>query len=188
MKKTIIITILILVGTIGVAAQASGTYSRPNAETRFKRYLLSAGGPYAIGAAAAGSAFGTMVDYPKEWGRSADGFGRRFASNFGKNAAASSIVYVIDEAAKLDSHFYKSKKRDFGSRVANAVLSTFTARTASGKRTIGISRIAGSYGGDMLAKELWYPSRYRWRDGFTGGTISIGINVMTNLIREFVGK
>ena len=177
MKKTIIITILILVGTIGVAAQASGTYSRPNAETRFKRYLL-----------AAGSAFGTMVDYPKEWGRSANGFGRRFVSNIGKNAAASSIVYVIDEAAKLDSHFYKSKKRDFGSRVANAVLSTFTARTASGKRTIGISRIAGSYGGDMLAKELWYPSRYRWRDGFTGGTISIGINVMTNLIREFVGK
>lgn len=188
MNRSIIAIALILFGSFIAAAQATGTYSRPNAETRLKRFVLSAIGPYAIGSAVAGSAFGTMIDYPKEWGRTGNGFGRRFASNLGKNVAASSIVYVIDEAARLDSHYYKSRKRDVGSRVANALLSTFTARTASGRRTFGVSRIVGSYGADMLAKEIWYPSRYRWHDGLSGGTISIGINMMTNLIREFVGK
>lgn len=98
------------------------------------------------------------------------------------------MIYGIDEAFKLDSHFYRSKKRDVGSRVANAFLSTVTARTTSGKRTIGVPRIIGTYTANVIAAEAWLPPRYNWKDGIKSGTISLGVNSLFNLVKEFAFK
>ena len=70
---------------------------------------------------AASSGFSTIRNEPEEWERSSKGFGKRFASSFGKNVIRNTAIYGIDEALKIDSHFYRSKKRDFGSRVGNAI-------------------------------------------------------------------
>ena len=121
-----------------------------------------------------GAGFSTAVDSPKEWGRTWDGFGKRVASNFGRNAIRSTAIYALDESLKLDSHFYQSEKRDVGSRVANAFVSTVTARKPSGKRVLGVPRIAATYTSDVIASELWYPARYDWKDGMRNGTISSG--------------
>lgn len=98
------------------------------------------------------------------------------------------MIYGIDEALKLDSHYYRSKKSDFGSRAGNALASTFTARTSSGKRTVGISRIVGTYTANVIASEVWLPRRYDWKDGMKSGTISLGVNSLFNLVKEFAFK
>ncbi|HMT09327.1 MAG TPA: hypothetical protein PKA82_15090, partial [Pyrinomonadaceae bacterium] len=116
------------------------------------------------------------------------GFARRVGSNFGKNVIRNTTIYAMDEALKLDSHYYRSTKRDVGSRLGNAVASTFTARTQSGKRTIGAPRIIGTYAANVIAAETWYPRGYDWKDGMKSGTISLGVNSMINIFREFVFK
>jgi hypothetical protein len=195
MIKTILVCLSVLGISSAINAQTpapsngnQAAYVRPNAETRFKRYVNDTVGPYAWVGIVTGAGFSTAVDSPKEWGRTWDGFGKRVASNFGRNAIKSTAIYALDESLKLDSHFYLSEKRDVRSRVANAFVSTVTARKPSGKRVLGVPRIAATYTSDVIASELWYPARYDWKDGMRNGTISLGVNSMVNLLREFVLK
>lgn len=169
-------------------AQTQQTYTRPNSERRFKRYVNGVFGPYALLGIAAGAGISTATNEPEEWGKKAEGFGRRVASNFGKNVIKETVVYGLDEALKLDSGFYRSQQRDTGSRVKNALLSTVTARKPNGKRVVGIPRLVGTYTSQIIAAETWYPSRYDYKDGLRNGTISLGINAAFNLFREFVFK
>lgn len=181
------------VSVLTVAAQSAATtnqasYVRPPSDKRLKRYVNDTVGPFAWVGVAASSGVSTIRNEPEEWGKSAKGFGKRFASTFGKNVIRNTAIYGIDEALKIDSHFYRSKKRDVGSRAGNAIASTFTARTASGKRTVGVSRIVGTYTASIIAAEAWYPPRYNWKDGMKSGTISLGANAAFNLVREFIFK
>ena len=191
MKKFVFINILILSVCAGAMAQAGGTaanYTRPDADKRFKRFVNDTVGPFAWVGVGASAAFSTAADTPKEWGRTTEGFGRRFASNFGKTVIRNTVIYGMDEAFKLDSHYYRSTKRDAGSRVKNAFLSTVTARTAKGKRTIGLPRIIGTYSANMIATQVWYPARYDWKEGVKTGSISLGVNALFNLVKEFAFK
>lgn len=197
MKFILFLHILFILGCVAVSAQTvnndpttatSAVYSRPSPDVRFKRFVNDTVGPFAWVGVGAGAAFATAGNSPKEWGRTSEGFGRRFASNFAKTVMRNTVIYGMDEVLKLDSHYYRSTKRNVGSRVTNALLSTVTARTASGKRTIGIPRIVGTYSANMIAAEAWYPSRFHWKDGFRTGSISLSVNALFNLVKEFAFK
>lgn len=169
------------------SAQTSA-YTRPTAEKRFKRYVNSVIGPYALVGTTFSAGIATATNEPEEWGKKWEGFGRRFASNLGRNAIGNTTTYALDEALKLDSTFYRSQKRDAGSRIKNAFLSTVTARKPNGKRIIGIPRLVGTYTGHIVAAEAWFPPRFDYKDGLRSGTISLGVNSAINLLREFVFK
>jgi hypothetical protein len=163
-------------------------YERPDPAERRKKYLNSLVGPAALARIAATSAFGTIRNRPEEWGKNAEGFGRRFASGLGENAIRQSFVFGLDEALKVDSGFYRSKKRGLRSKISNAVVSTFTARNAKGKRVVGVPRIVGAFAAPVIAREAWYPDRFTYRDGLRSGAISLGINAAVNLFRELIKK
>jgi hypothetical protein len=127
-----------------------------------------------------------ITETPPEWKQNGTGFARRFGSNFGEQVISETITFGLEETFKLDSKFYKSKKKDFGSRVKNAFLSSFTARTPSGKRVFNPSRIAGRYTANIIATETWYPERYSYKDGLRQGTRGIGFNIGLNFLREFI--
>lgn len=163
-------------------------YTRPNAEVRFKRYLNDTVGPVGLVRTFAPAAVNTWRNSPEEWGKGWKGFGKRSASNFGRNFLERSAMYGLDEALKLDSHYYRAKGKSTGARIRNAVISPVTARTVSGKRVIGIPRLAGTYAASIVAAETWYPNRFDWKDGVRSGTISLGVSVGFNLLKEFVWK
>ncbi len=166
----------------------TNAYVRPDAKTRFKRYVNNTLGVGALIGSTFSAGIGTAANEPEEWKGNFEGFGRRFASNMGRGAIRETAVYGLDEALKLDSHFYRSEKKDVGSRVKNALLSTVTARKTNGKRTIGVSRLVGTYSASVIAAEAWYPKRFDYKDGLQSGTISLGINAAFNLFREFIWK
>lgn len=163
-------------------------YVRPDSNTRFKRYLNSMFGPEALFKAVANAGISTARDTPREWGPHWDGFGKRVASNLGTGIISSSVRHGLDETFKLDSHFYRSQKRDTKSRVKNALSSPFLTRTAEGKRVFGFPRIVGTYTGHIVAAEVWFPKRYNVGNGLKGGTISLGMSAVYNLVREFIKK
>jgi hypothetical protein len=163
-------------------------YVRPDAKTRLRRFVNETAGPVAIARQVGRAGISTWQNNPAEWGSKWDGFGKRVASNFGKNLIEQTTVYGLDEALKLDSHYYRSSKRDFRSKITNALISPVTARNARGKRVIGIPRIVGNYTSTIVAAETWYPQRYNWKDGVRNGTISYGFGAAFNLLKEFVWK
>jgi hypothetical protein len=163
-------------------------YKRPDSKTRFKRYVNGMFGPVALGKTVVSAGYGTWRNSPEEWGDKWEGFGRRVASSLGKSVIKQTTTYGLDEAFKLDSHYYRSEKKDFGSKLSNALLSTVTARNAKGKKVFGFPRIAGTYTSSIIAAEVWYPARYDWKDGVKSGTVSLGLNAAFNVFKEFVWK
>jgi len=165
---------------------APNGYVRPTGKQRFKSYIKSMFGPAALATRVGKSGFYTWTNSPEEWGDTWEGFGRRFASSTGTSIIKNSTMFGLDEVLKVDSRFYRSKKRDIGSRVKNALLTTVTSRRPDGSRTIGIPKIAGTYAASIIAAEAWYPDRYNWKNGLRGGTFSLGFNAGWNLLKEFV--
>lgn len=172
----------------GRSSQQQNTYVRPSQKERINRYVGRTIGPSALIGAGIGATFQQIGNKPEEWEKTGKGFARRFGSNLAENAIEETVAFGIEEAFKLDSKYYKSKKKDFGSRLGNAFVSTFTARNKNGKRVFGFPRIAGSYTAKIISNETWYPKRYSYKDGLREGTQSLGFNIVANIFREFFSK
>ena len=132
--------------------------------------------------------FATWRNTPREWGVHWNGFGKRFASNVGKSVIGNTTRYALEEAFKLDSHYYRSTKKNAASRIKNALISPLAARTTAGKLAFGFPSIIGTYTAQIAAVEIWYPKRYGWQAGLRSGTISIGTEMLFNLFREFIHR
>ena len=163
-------------------------YVRPDKKTRQKNYLKSMFGWNSLGRTVISSGYNTWQNNPEEWGTQWEGFGRRVASGIGKNVIKQTTLFALDESFKLDSKFYRSQKRNFGSKMKNALISPFTARTAEGKRVFGFPRIIGTYTAAIVASETWYPKRYDFKDGLKSGTFSLGLSVAFNMAKEIFKK
>lgn len=170
------------------AADPNAPYVRPNSKTRFKRYLNGMAGPMTLGKSVVYSGIGTWRNSPEEWGDNWEGFGRRVASGLGTNAIKQTITYGLGEAFELDSSYYRSKKKDFGSKVRTALISPVTAHNKNGKRVFGFPRVVGIYSAHMIAREAWYPERYKWHDGLKSASLSLAFSAGYNLVKEFVFK
>ncbi|MEP6704688.1 MAG: hypothetical protein ABJB34_07775 [Acidobacteriota bacterium] len=163
-------------------------YVPPTPSTRRKRFFNGTVGPFALGRIVATAGISTWRSAPAEWGTKWEGFGRPVASNFGKNAIKQTTKFTLDEAFKLDSHFYRSTGKSKSARFRNALISPVTARNRKGKRVFGFPNLAATYGANVIAYETWYPNRYGWKDGLRTGTISLGFTAAFNLIQEFIWK
>lgn len=145
-------------------------------------------GPFALARTVAGAGYSTWRNSPVEWGDRWEGFGRRVASGLGKNAIKQTTIYALDESFKLNSRFYRSQKKVFGSRLGNALLSPVTARDENGKKVFGFPRVVGTYASSVIAYETWYPRRYGFKDGLKSATILFGFNAAFNVFKEFAWK
>lgn len=190
MKKLVIVFVLIIASAQVFAQTTTNqtTYNRPEATDRFRKYVDNTVGPTALIAPVISATFRQIKNRPEEWEKTGAGFARRFGDSFGRNLINQTVTYGLDEAFKLDSNYYVSKKPDFKSKFSNAVVSTFTARTPSGKRVIGAPKIIGTYSASILANEVWMPKRFNYKDGLRDGSISMLTRVGFNLIREFFLK
>lgn len=171
--------------TDSTVTQRQSDYVRPAANKRFQRYLNKTVGTGLIGVAA-GAVINQIREVPPEWERNGTGFARRLASNLGENAISETVAYGVEEAFQLDSKFYKSKKRDFGSRLKNAFLSGITARRPNGKRVFNPVPFVGSYAANIISTQTWYPQRYNYQDGLRQGTQNVGFGIGFGFINEFI--
>ena len=163
-------------------------YVRPSQTKRLQRYAKSMFGLEADAQYAINAGISTWRNTPTEWGKTWNGFGKRFASNVGRSVISNTTRFALEEAFKLDSHYYRSTKKDVGSRIRNALIAPFTARNASGKLVLGFPRIAGTYTAHIVSVETWYPKRYGWRDGLRSGSISLGADMLFSLFKEFIHR
>jgi hypothetical protein len=165
---------------------STADYVFPTSKERFNRYVQDTVGPWRLARSAASAGIQQWRDSPEEWGQGAEGFGKRFASNMGRNAIQQTVTYGLDSALHLDTGFQKSKREGFFPRLKDALVQNITSRTKSGNRVISAPRLAGVYTGGIVAAETWYPERYSYKDGLRHGTRSLLAGFGINLFREFV--
>jgi hypothetical protein len=167
-------------------SQTQGSYVFPTAEERRKRYVRNMVGPITLTRITVSAAIDQWDDDPPEWGQGAEGYGKRFASQFGKNAIRHTVSYGLSEALQLDTGFEKSQRKGFWPRLSDALVHSVTSRTRSGKRVISAPIFAGIYAGAIIPSETWYPSRYSYKDGLRSGTYTLGAGFALNIVREFI--
>ena len=170
------------------SAQPSPTpeYEFPDNAERFRRYVKSTVGPFALARTAASAGIQQAGDSPEEWEQGMKGYGKRFASSFGRNAIQQTIIYGLDEALDLDTGFQRSKRSGFFPRLKDALLENITSRTRSGNRVLSAPRLIGVYTGGVISREAWYPERYGYKDGLRAGTRTLLVGFGINVVREFV--
>jgi hypothetical protein len=158
----------------------------PTRRERFNRYVRSVVGPSALLRSGVLAGINQWKDSPEEWEQGVSGYGKRFASSFGRNAVQQTIIYGLDSALGLDTGFRRSGRKGFWPRVTHALAENITSRTKSGKRVISVPRITGAYVSGVISREAWYPERYNYKDGLRAGNNSLLTGFALNLVREFV--
>jgi hypothetical protein len=134
---------------------------------------------------AAYSGLQQLRNSPHEWGQGATGYGRRFASNAGYTVVRNALGFGLDATLRQDPRYFKSKRRGFGPRTADALRQIFVSRTDRGGETFAFWRFGSAYGAGFIAN-TWMPkSSNTAGDAMINGTISIGADAAANLYYEF---
>jgi hypothetical protein len=163
------------------------TYTRPTQKTKLRNYFFDAFGPYPIVGAGVAAAFNQEYNSPPEWKQGAEGYGKRFGSNFGIAAVTTTTRYALAEAFREDSLYYRCECKGAFRRLNHAVISAFIARRGDdGHRVFSFPALVAPYAGTMTAVYGWYPGRYDAMDAFRMGNYTLLGYVGGNVALEFL--
>jgi len=160
------------------------TYTRPTQATKLHNYLFDAFGPYPTIGAGFAAGLNQARNTPPDWKQGADGYSRRFGSDFGIAAISTTARYGLAQAFRQDTLYYRCECRGVVQRLRHAVISTLTARQRDdGHRVFSFPAVIAPYAGTMTAVYAWYPGRYNAKDalrmgnytmlGYVGGNIGL---------------
>lgn len=150
------------------------------------RFAKRTFGPGAWVMAGAGSGIAQGTDTPSEWGQGAAGYGRRFASSFGKHIVSNIIRYPVAHFRHEELVYHPSGKHGFGARLKYAMLSTFiTHKTTTCAKTIYTAELSGAVGSGLISR-LWQPASTRTiAAGFSSAGTSLAVDMGIRVLREF---
>jgi hypothetical protein len=163
------------------------SYTRPTQRTKIHNYVFDAFGPYPVVGAALTAGIGQYGNSPPEWGQGAEGYSKRFISDFGIAAVTTTTRYALAEAFKEDTLYYRCDCKGVLPRLRHAVISTFTARRGEdGHRVFSVPALVAPYAGSMTAVYAWYPGRYGAEDALRIGNYNLLVSMAGNIALEFL--
>jgi hypothetical protein len=134
---------------IAVPAKIDLAYTRPTRTIRLHNYVFDAFGPHPIVGATVAAGFERD---PPEWRQGAEGYGKRFGSDFGIATISTTTRYALAEAFKQDTLYYRCECKGVFSRLRHAVFSTLTARLGEdGHSVFSVPALVSPYAGTMAA-------------------------------------
>src|SRR5579863_3673718 len=163
------------------------TYMRPTQKTKLHNYAFDAFGPYPIVGAAFAAGINQEQNTPPEWKQGAEGYGKRYASDFGVAAITTTTRYALAQAFREDTLYYRCECKGVFPRLGHAVISALTARRgADGHRVFSFPALIAPYAGTMTAVYAWYPGRYEAADALRMGNYTLLGYVGGNIALEFL--
>lgn len=180
----LVAVVVVLLSVLAVSAYAED-YHWPTPEKRLHDYAKFTFGPFSLLTTGVEAGIQHLNNQAPEWGQGAQGYAVRYGDVFGRYLVQNSIQYGSAVVLREDPAYYRCECKGLWPRTGHALLSTFTARRASGKRVLAISAVLGTYGGGMIST-LWYPSRYTpLGDGVRIANYGWGGTFAVNLASEF---
>lgn len=118
------------------------------------------------------------------WGGGVQGYGRRYASQYGTYVIRNSFLSLGAWGLRHDTRYVPSKTHNVAGRLGHAVLQNFLTVNREGKTTINISRILSGYGAGMIATN-WQPHSKWSAQGIRAGNEQLIYGGVFNIGREF---
>ncbi len=153
---------------------------------KFKADTHNVFGPIALIAVGVSAGFDQLTNTPSEWHQGAEGYGKRYASEFGDNAAHQYFGFVLQSALHEDPRYFPSADRSTKARIRSVIHQTFLAHKDSGGEEFAFARWGSAFGAGFLS-DTWQPrSTSHVHDGLEEGGVLLGIDVGLNLAEEFI--
>lgn len=162
-------------------------YERPTEKTKVRNYTFNAYGPDPFVGAGLAAGINQLNNAPPEWHQGAEGFGRRFGSDFAIAAIGTSARYGLSEVFREDALYYRCECRGGLPRLSHAVLSTLIARRGmDGHRVFSFPALVAPYAGSFAAVYGWYPDRFGAKDAFRVGNYNLLAYMAGNISLELL--
>lgn len=124
---------------------------------------------------------------PGKYGRTWEGYGKRYGTDYARIAIRETLAFGIDSAAHLDPRYFRAPDgRSNRSRLKHAVMQVVIAHTDSGGRNFAYGTVLSAFAAGE-AGSLWLPrqSDGRFGDGLVYGGLVLAGDVGRNVMREF---
>jgi hypothetical protein len=142
-------------------------------------------GPTSVLGDAAYAAILQADNAPLEWKQGGEAFGKRVGSMVAWSGIRNGLAFGLDSSLHQDPRYYRAGGSGFWRRSGHAFRQTILTHTDSGGETLSTWRIGSAYGSAFLSN-LWYPDRLNTpRLGFIQGSVTLGLDLMSNLGKEF---
>lgn len=154
---------------------------------QFHDYMANMFSPYSLASLAFVSGLHQAERNPSEWQEGTAGFSERVASNFGTTVANATTRYLLSEALRENTLYYRCQCRGFWRRLNHAIFYTVIARRGpKGHRVFSVPNFVAPYAGPFASVYGWYPSRFGWEAAFRMGNHGLLSEIGTNISIEFL--
>lgn len=132
---------------------------------------------------------GTISDhlrnFPEQWGRGGEGFGKRLASQYGQFVLSDLIEGTVQTIHKEDPRYFRLGSGGVRRRTIHAVATSFWVRKPGGGHTFAYSLPASVYGSWAIATRWSPPDLQTPGKIVLWGSVGMGIKVSANVFREY---
>ena len=179
---------LLLASALGLLFLGVAAAQSPDADTwqsKLSFHAATAYSPSSLVGIAAYTGFLQGIDFPREWGQGASGYGKRLGSELAYVGVRNTMGFALDTTLHEDPRYYRSSDTGFWRRTKHAFRGTILTRTDAGGETFSWWRFGSAYGATYISNQ-WYPDRVNTVAlDLTQGTTQIGFDFLANFGAEF---
>lgn len=162
-------------------------YQPPTERMKLNSYLFDAYGPYPLTVTAFVAAYHQARHNPPDWREGWPGYGMRYGSDFGGSVAGVTARYLMAEALRENTLYYRCACKGVWPRLRHALASTLIARhEADGHNVAGVPGLIAPYATSFTEVYGWYPRRYGAKDAFRMGNYGLLDYALGNVSLEFM--
>lgn len=155
-------------------------------QQRVDQFVEDSFSPSALAFVTLGAAYDQKTEYPSAWPQGLDGYGRRFASNFGQRAIGNAVQLGVESLLREDSRHVPSGQRGFLPRASATFFGALGVSTPGGRRAVPIGQLAGAFSGGFVSR-AWHPhGEDGFRNGVNAGAITFGWYIGSQMLAEFL--
>ncbi len=165
--------------------QLAAPYTPLTNEEKFKYRIVENLELQGFLGATIGASAEQIAHSPREWGHGIEGYGKRFASTFTGALVRQSLDYGFETLLKEDPRYFPVDGPSTKHRIWSAIKQTFVTRTDSGGSTPAYGRIASAFVTGQITRAWFPPSANSLPDGVRNSGISLGGDLVVNLLFEF---
>jgi hypothetical protein len=165
-----------------VSASSLGAQQTPPSVFGYGRAVVA---PEAIIGSAIAGWIDQSRDDPRQWSRTAGGYGTRVASRFGQAAVQTTVIYTGGALFHVDPGYHLCGCTGFLGRTTHALASPLTVTTEDGATVPSPLKPIGALAGGYAAMG-WRPGPYDPVKGYQFAATALAINAGVNLAREWL--
>jgi hypothetical protein len=167
-------------------ASSSATIAPLSVPEKFESRILSTFGPTKLIVVGFEAAYDQATNTPSEWKQGAEGFGKRYASEFGVSAARQVFAFSLESTLHQDPRYFPSREKGFSKRLKSVIKQTFIARRDSGSDQFAYARVGSALGAAFLSN-TWQPkSTDTVGNAFSTFGVTIAGDGAYNFLQEFI--